>query len=141
VAEAWTVGRWLRYWLSTRTSIRPSTLRSYAEHVERHLIPHLGRIGLGALTSRHITDMIAELDATDNRYGRPPTPSASKPAATPSEQAFQHEGQASAGAPTHAPHAPHKDQRRIAGQLYTLVTTVRRVGLEPTTRGLREFSR
>lgn len=28
----WTVARWLRFWLSTRTSIRPSTLRSYAEH-------------------------------------------------------------------------------------------------------------
>ena len=75
VVEAWTVGRWLRYWLSTRTSIRPSTLRSYTEHVERHLIPHLGRIPLGALTSRHITDMIAELGSTDNRCGRPPTPS------------------------------------------------------------------
>jgi hypothetical protein len=32
---------------------------------------------------------------------------------------------------------PTKDQGRIAGQLYALVTTVRRVGLEPTTRGLR----
>jgi len=75
VVEAWTAGRWLRYWLSTRTSIRPSTLRSYSEHVERHLIPHLGRVGLGELTSRHITDMIAVLAAIDNRYGRPPTPS------------------------------------------------------------------
>jgi hypothetical protein len=73
VAEAWTVARWLRYWLSTRSSIRPSTLRSYTEHVERHLIPHLGRVPLGELSSRHITDMIAVLAATDNRYGRPPT--------------------------------------------------------------------
>ena len=38
-ADAWTVGRWLRYWLTTRTSIRPSRLRSYTEHVERHLLP------------------------------------------------------------------------------------------------------
>jgi hypothetical protein len=30
-AEVWTVARWLRYWLTTRTSIRPSTLRSYTE--------------------------------------------------------------------------------------------------------------
>src|SRR6266498_5359938 len=37
--QAWTVGRWLRYWLATRTSIRPSTLRAYTEHVERHLLP------------------------------------------------------------------------------------------------------
>jgi hypothetical protein len=27
--EAWTVARWLRYWLTTRTSVRPSTQRSY----------------------------------------------------------------------------------------------------------------
>jgi hypothetical protein len=42
--QTWTVARWLRYWLTTRTSIRPSTLRSYTEHVDLHLIPHLGRI-------------------------------------------------------------------------------------------------
>jgi hypothetical protein len=52
--DAWTVGRWLRYWLTTRTSIRPSTLRSYTEHVELHLIPHLGRIRLGELTGRQV---------------------------------------------------------------------------------------
>ncbi|MFF5084292.1 hypothetical protein ACFY36_45215 [Actinoplanes sp. NPDC000266] len=27
-AEGWTVERWLRYWLTTRTRIRPTTLRS-----------------------------------------------------------------------------------------------------------------
>jgi Phage integrase, N-terminal SAM-like domain len=59
---------------ATRTSIGPSTLRSYAKHVERHLIPHLGRIRLGELTGRHVAEMIAKLAATDNRYGRPPTP-------------------------------------------------------------------
>jgi hypothetical protein len=42
--QTWTVARWLRYWLTTRTSIRPSTLRSYSEHVERHLTPHLGQV-------------------------------------------------------------------------------------------------
>jgi integrase len=72
--QTWTVARWLRYWLTTRTSIRPSTLRSYTEHVERHLIPQLGAIRLGELTGRHITAMFAALAATDTRYGRPPTP-------------------------------------------------------------------
>ena len=62
--EAWTVARWLRYWLTTRTSIRPSTLRSYTEHVQRHLIPHLGRIRLGELTGRQVTDMFTALAAT-----------------------------------------------------------------------------
>ena len=70
----WTVARWLRYWLSTRTRIRPSTLRSYTEHVERHLIPHLGRIRLGELTGRDVTAMFATLSTTDTRFGRPPTP-------------------------------------------------------------------
>ncbi len=73
-ADAWTVGRWPRYWLTTRTSIRPSTLRSYTEHVELHLIPHLGRIRLGELTGRQVADMFHTLGSTNNRYGRPPTP-------------------------------------------------------------------
>jgi hypothetical protein len=42
--QTWTVARWLRYWLTTRSSIRPSTLRSYTEHVDQHLLPRLGRI-------------------------------------------------------------------------------------------------
>jgi site-specific recombinase XerD len=69
-----TVACWLRYWLSTRTSIRPNTLRSYTEHVDRHLIPHLGRIRLSELTGRHIAAMFATLAAADTRYSRPPTP-------------------------------------------------------------------
>jgi site-specific recombinase XerD len=74
-AEGWTMQRWLRYWLTTRTKIRPTTLRSYEIHVERHLIPHLGRIRLSDLTGRHITDMITTIGATTNRYGRTPSPS------------------------------------------------------------------
>ncbi len=60
--------------LSTRTRIRPTTLRSYTEHVERHLIPHLGRIRLADLTGREVAAMFGVLSATCNRYGRPPTP-------------------------------------------------------------------
>jgi hypothetical protein len=32
-AEGWTMQRWLRYWLTTRTKIRPTILRSYQVHV------------------------------------------------------------------------------------------------------------
>jgi hypothetical protein len=53
------VARWLRFWLSTRTSIRPSTLRSYTEHVERHLVPFPGSTRVG------------ELARTETRYGTP----------------------------------------------------------------------
>jgi len=73
-AGAWTVTQWLRYWLTTRTSLRPTTLRSYACHVEVHLIAHLGRIRLVELTGRHIAAMFATLAATESRTGRQPTP-------------------------------------------------------------------
>ena len=72
--EAWTVDRWLRYWLTTRTSIRPSTLRSYTEHAERHLIPQLDRVRLGELTGRQVADMFHTLGSTDTGWGRPPAP-------------------------------------------------------------------
>jgi hypothetical protein len=64
-------GQVLRYWLTTRTSIRPSTLRSYTEHVERHLIPHLGRVRLGELTGRQVADMFHTLGSTNTGWGRP----------------------------------------------------------------------
>jgi integrase len=74
-AEGWTVERWLRYGLTTRTGIRPTTLRSYQTHVDNQLIPYLGRIRLSDLAGRHITDMITAVAVADNRYGRAPTPS------------------------------------------------------------------
>jgi hypothetical protein len=72
--QTWTVARWLRYWLSTRTRIRPTTLGSYTEHVERHLVPQLGRVRLGELTGRDVAAMFTALAAGRNRYGRRPTP-------------------------------------------------------------------
>jgi hypothetical protein len=74
-AQGWTVQRWLRYWLTTRRRIRPTTMRSYQIHVENHLIPHLCRVRLSELTGRHITDMISVIGATTNRNGRTPSPS------------------------------------------------------------------
>jgi integrase len=74
-SDTWTVSRWLRYWLSTHLSIRPSTLRSYTEHVKRHIIPHLGRLRLTELSNLHVTAMFTDIADTPNRYGRPPTPS------------------------------------------------------------------
>jgi integrase len=73
--QTWTTARWLRHWLTTKTGIRPSTLRSYTEHVNRHLIPHLGRIRLGELTGHHVAAMFATITATPTRYGRSVSPS------------------------------------------------------------------
>lgn len=74
-AEVWTVGRWLRWWLGTRVSLRPSPLRSYTDHVERHLIPYLGRVRLAELTGRDVAEMFAVLTEAPGRLGRPLTPS------------------------------------------------------------------
>src|SRR5438067_405631 len=52
--RAWTVERWLRYWLSTRVSIRPTTRLSHAGYIEQFLIPHLGSIRLADLTARQL---------------------------------------------------------------------------------------
>lgn len=68
--RTWTVARWLRYWLSNRTAIRPTTLRSYTEHVQAYLIPALGQLRLAELTSRHLTAMFADLAAQTNARGQ-----------------------------------------------------------------------
>jgi integrase len=73
-ADEFTVARWLRYWLTSRTSIRPSTPRSYHHHVDAYLIPHLGRLQLDELTSRQVAAMFRTLATTDTGRGRPPTP-------------------------------------------------------------------
>jgi hypothetical protein len=59
--EAWTVGRWLRYWLTTRTSIRPSTLRSYTEHVDDQ------RVDRGDLAVRVPLQRVEAVWAEDER--------------------------------------------------------------------------
>jgi integrase len=73
-AETWTVARWLTWWLSTRSSLRPSTLRSYTNHVQLHLIPYLGRIRLAELTGRDVAEMFTMLTEAPTRHGRPMTP-------------------------------------------------------------------
>jgi hypothetical protein len=54
-SHAWTLERWLRYWLSTRVAIRPTTRLSHTHYIERFLIPHLGTIRLAELTARQLT--------------------------------------------------------------------------------------
>jgi len=70
-AQSWTVAHWLRYWLGTRRSIRPSTLLFYTQYVERYLIPHLGRIRLADLTTRDIAAMFTTLEQAPSRRGTP----------------------------------------------------------------------
>jgi hypothetical protein len=69
--QRWTVERWLRYWLTTRTSIRPTTLRVYTQHIEQCLIPRLGKLRLADVTVRHLTAMFADLAKQTARTGEP----------------------------------------------------------------------
>jgi hypothetical protein len=49
------VARWLRYWLTmAEPHLRPSTAHGYRDHIDRYLIPSLGRITLADLEARRL---------------------------------------------------------------------------------------
>ncbi|GAA0237132.1 site-specific integrase [Cryptosporangium japonicum] len=68
---SWTLQNWLHHWISTRTSIRPTTRRSYESHIQLYLAPVLGHHRLGQVTARQLTAAFAELAQHTNRYGQP----------------------------------------------------------------------
>jgi hypothetical protein len=51
-----TVAEWLERWLATRTRLRPLTRTSYAAHIHRHLVPHLGGLVLEELTPARVRE-------------------------------------------------------------------------------------
>jgi integrase len=67
------VERWLRYWLSTRVSIRPTTRLSHAGYIEQFLIPHLGHVRLADLTTRQLALAFTQIGKDRNRFGQPHT--------------------------------------------------------------------
>jgi integrase len=54
-----TVGEWLEEWLAGKKKLRPGTVRDYAGHIRRYLVPHLGHIPLDRL---RVTDVMALFD-------------------------------------------------------------------------------
>jgi integrase len=62
-ADAWTVARWLRYWLKlAEPNLRPSTICGYRDHIDRYLVPVIGRSTLAELNARRLQacfDMLA----------------------------------------------------------------------------------
>jgi hypothetical protein len=68
-ARSWTVQRWLRYWLSTRTSIRPTTLLHYTRDVEV-LGRYLGGVCLADLDVRRLRRVFNEIAETTNLDSR-----------------------------------------------------------------------
>jgi integrase len=77
-ARSWTVQRWLRYWLSTRDHLRPTTLLHYTRDVEQVLIPWFGTLTLADLDAPLLRARFAEIAQAINRRGQPRSPSAMK---------------------------------------------------------------
>ena len=75
-ADGWTVERWLRHWLESRTHIRATTRFHYARDVDTVLIPHLGRYRLADLDAGLLRTVFAEIASTRNTKGRSQSPSA-----------------------------------------------------------------
>jgi len=49
------IARWLRYWLAqAEPHLRPSTVHSYRDHIDRYLIPSIGRITLADLSGKRL---------------------------------------------------------------------------------------
>lgn len=71
-----TVGEFLERWLrAVGPTIEASTLRSYRDHVEHHIVPMLGSMRVRALQTRHVNALIADRLAHESpRTHRPLTP-------------------------------------------------------------------
>jgi integrase len=65
-----TVGEYLEEWLWGKQALRPSTHRSYENHLRKYLIPLLGHLPLRALRALHVDRAYRQI-ATSERYGRP----------------------------------------------------------------------
>jgi len=61
VANPAAVGEYLDQWLAGKRSLRPSTLKSYREHVEIYLRPSLGDLRLRELRADHVDRLLAAL--------------------------------------------------------------------------------
>jgi integrase len=71
-AGAWTVARWLRYWLAqAEPHLRPSTAHGYRDHIDRYLIPSIGRITLADLTGKRLQACFNLLSRQRTRNGTP----------------------------------------------------------------------
>lgn len=59
---------YLRGWLKTHVepNLKPLTVLSYRQHIERHVIPRIGGIRLAALTPAHLAGLYADLRANGN---------------------------------------------------------------------------
>ncbi|NJP35589.1 tyrosine-type recombinase/integrase [Micromonospora thermarum] len=75
-ADGWTLQRWLRHWLESRTHIRPTTRLNYSRDVDLVLVPHLGHYRLADLDAQLLRTVFERIAATLNSKDKPQSPSA-----------------------------------------------------------------
>ena len=66
------VAEYLELWLAGKRRLRPSTAKSYGEHIRLYLAPEIGGVRLNALSAQHIDDMYTRIAAQPRR--RPMSP-------------------------------------------------------------------
>jgi len=60
-----------REWLpAVKSTIRPSTYNSYVQHVECHIVPHLGSVKLQKLSGSQVNALYAKLAETGRKDGK-----------------------------------------------------------------------
>jgi hypothetical protein len=71
-----TVSRYLcTRWLPTRQDrLRPTTAFRYEHMIDRHVLPHIGRVPLPSLTITHLEDLYAHLRRNGRHDGGPLAP-------------------------------------------------------------------
>jgi len=72
-----TVGNYLTSWLARKVSageLRPTTARSYRQHLDGHLLPHLGRLPLGDLRVHHVDTLLDHIRSANATSARPVGP-------------------------------------------------------------------
>jgi len=62
LAAGETTGEWLEMWFAGKRAKRESVKRSYRQHMDNWLIPHLGEVPLDRLTSEHIAAMLDQIE-------------------------------------------------------------------------------
>jgi hypothetical protein len=71
-AGACTVARWLRHWLAqAEPHLRQSTAHGYRDHIDRYLIPSIGRITLADLTGKRLQACFNPLSRQRTKNGTP----------------------------------------------------------------------
>ncbi|BEP13838.1 site-specific integrase [Acidothermaceae bacterium B102] len=56
-----TVSEYLEEWLVSKRALRPTTVKSYREHIRLHIVPRIGHLPLRELRPRHVDLMITAL--------------------------------------------------------------------------------